>query len=156
MYLRRLCTVLTWYAPRHVCARAQVILLREGTDTSQGTAQLVSNINACVAVADTIRSTLGPRGMDKMVIDAQGNTTVSNDGATIMRLLEIVHPAAQTLVDVARAQDSEVRHHKTVDGACDEEIKERRLSLQQIHLRFVSEFMCVASSIAAVVIDVHS
>ena len=90
-----------------VCC-VQVILLREGTDTSQGTAQLISNINACVAVADTIRSTLGPRGMDKMVIDAQGNTTVSNDGATIMRLLEIVHPAAQTLVDVARAQDSEV------------------------------------------------
>ena len=47
----------------------QIILLREGTDTSQGTAQLISNINACMAVTDTVRTTLGPRGMDKLVHD---------------------------------------------------------------------------------------
>merc|ERR1719231_2074702 len=85
----------------------QVILLREGTDTSQGTAQLVSNINACMAVADTVRTTLGPCGSDKLVYDEKG-TTISNDGATIMKLLDIVHPAAKTLVDIARSQDSEV------------------------------------------------
>jgi T-complex protein 1 subunit eta len=68
----------------------------------------VSNINACCAVADTVRTTLGPRGLDKLVRDKRGNTTISNDGATIMKLLEIVHPAAKTLVDIARAQDSEV------------------------------------------------
>ncbi|GAQ83223.1 TCP-1/cpn60 chaperonin family protein [Klebsormidium nitens] len=86
----------------------QIILLKEGTDTSQGKAQLISNINACVAVVDAIRTTLGPRGMDKLVHDDKGTTTISNDGATIMRLLEIVHPAAKTLVDIARSQDSEV------------------------------------------------
>jgi len=86
----------------------QIILLREGTDTSQGKAQLISNINACCAVVDAVRTTLGPRGMDKLVHDERGNTTISNDGATIMKLLDIVHPAAKTLVDIAKSQDSEV------------------------------------------------
>jgi T-complex protein 1 subunit eta len=85
----------------------QIILLREGTDTSQGKAQIVSNINACQAVAETVRTTLGPRGMDKLVFDGT-RTTISNDGATIMRLLDIVHPAAKTLVDISMAQDAEV------------------------------------------------
>ncbi|KAF8658799.1 hypothetical protein HU200_059286 [Digitaria exilis] len=86
----------------------QVILLKEGTDTSQGKAQMVSNINTCTAVVDTVRTTLGPRGMDKLIHDDKGGVTISNDGATIMRLLDIVHPAAKILVDIARSQDSEV------------------------------------------------
>jgi len=85
----------------------QIILLREGTDTSQGKSQIISNINACQAVAETVRTTLGPRGMDKLIFDGQ-RTTISNDGATIMRLLDIVHPAAKTLVDISMAQDAEV------------------------------------------------
>lgn len=85
----------------------QIILLREGTDTSQGKGQQISNINACMAVAETVRTTLGPRGMDKLVY-TNGRTTISNDGATIMRLLDIVHPAAKTLVDISMAQDAEV------------------------------------------------
>ncbi|EXC18516.1 T-complex protein 1 subunit eta [Morus notabilis] len=86
----------------------QIILLKEGTDTSQGKPQLVSNINACTTVADVIRTTLGPRGMDKLIHDDKGNVTISNDGATIMKLLDIVHPAAKILVDIARSQDSEL------------------------------------------------
>ncbi|XP_041993211.1 T-complex protein 1 subunit eta-like [Salvia splendens] len=86
----------------------QIILLKEGTDTSQGKPQLISNINACVAVSDVVRTTLGPRGMDKLIHDDKGNTTISNDGATIMKLLDIVHPAAKILVDIAKSQDSEV------------------------------------------------
>ncbi|PLW23840.1 hypothetical protein PCANC_25269 [Puccinia coronata f. sp. avenae] len=86
----------------------QIILLREGTDTSQGTPQLLSNINACLAVAQTVASTLGPRGMDKLIVATNGEATISNDGATIMKLLQVVHPAAKTLVDIARAQDAEV------------------------------------------------
>jgi T-complex protein 1 subunit eta len=81
----------------------QIILLREGTDTSQGKAQIVSNMNACMAVAEVVRTTLGPRGMDKLMSDGR-RTTISNDGATIMRLLDIVHPAAKTLVDISMAQ----------------------------------------------------
>jgi len=84
-----------------------VILLREGTDTSQGIGQLVSNINACQAVAEVIRTTLGPCGMDKL-IHAEGKSTISNDGAELMNLLDIVHPAAKTLCDIAQSQDVEV------------------------------------------------
>ena len=85
---------------------------------------MLSNINACLAVVDTIRTTLGPRGMDKLIVDDKGicgfliglanskfglgKATISNDGATIMKLLDIVHPAAKSLVDIARAQDAQV------------------------------------------------
>merc|ERR1719446_244946 len=79
----------------------QIVLLREGTDTSQGKAQLISNINACQAVVDVVRTTLGPRGMDKLIHDDQGNVTISNDGATLMKCLQVVHPAGKTLVDIS-------------------------------------------------------
>eukprot|EP01061_Rhynchopus_euleeides_P003872 TRINITY_DN13149_c0_g1_i1.p1 TRINITY_DN13149_c0_g1~~TRINITY_DN13149_c0_g1_i1.p1 ORF type:complete len:570 (+),score=278.01 TRINITY_DN13149_c0_g1_i1:69-1778(+) len=85
----------------------QIILLREGTDTSQGVGQLISNINACLTIVDTIKTTLGPRGLDKL-ITTNNETTISNDGATVMKCLEIAHPAAKTLVEIAKAQDSEV------------------------------------------------
>ena len=94
--------------PNGQMIQPQIVLLREGTDTSQGKGQLLSNINACMAIVDTIRTTLGPRGLDKLVVDSRGQTTISNDGATIMKLLEIIHPAAKSLVDIARSQDSEV------------------------------------------------
>ncbi len=86
----------------------QIIILKEGTDTSQGKPQLLSNINAIAAVVNTVKTTLGPRGMDKLIVDARGKTTISNDGATIMKLLEIIHPAAKLLVEIARSQDLEV------------------------------------------------
>ena len=97
----------------------QIILLKEGTDTSQGKAQLISNIDACLAVVDVIRTTLGPRGMDKLIHDDKGTVTISNDGATIMKLLDIVHPAAKTLVDIAKSQDSEVNRSTTVTQQSD-------------------------------------
>uniref|UniRef100_A0A2K6MSS9 T-complex protein 1 subunit eta n=1 Tax=Rhinopithecus bieti TaxID=61621 RepID=A0A2K6MSS9_RHIBE len=77
-----------------------VILLKEGTDSSQGIPQLVSNISACQVIAGAVRTTLGPRGMDKLTVDGRGKATISNDGATILRLLDVVHPAAKTLVDI--------------------------------------------------------
>ena len=84
-----------------------IILLREGTDSSQGKPQLISNINACGAVVDSVKSTLGPRGMDKLMYDGN-KVTISNDGATIMKLLDIVHPAARVLAEISMSQDSEV------------------------------------------------
>ena len=85
-----------------------IILLKDGTDSSQGKPQLISNINACQYVADAVRTTLGPRGMDKLIVDSGGKATISNDGATIINLLDVVHPAAKTLVDIAKSQDAEV------------------------------------------------
>ncbi|TLD33007.1 hypothetical protein PspLS_00979 [Pyricularia sp. CBS 133598] len=85
-----------------------IIVLKEGTDSSQGKGQIVSNINACLAVQATIKSTLGPYGGDLLMVDANGKQTITNDGATVMKLLDIVHPAARILVDIARSQDAEV------------------------------------------------
>lgn len=82
--------------------------MKETADQSQGKGQLISNINACIAVVDTIKTTLGPRGMDKCIVTGKENVTISNDGATIIKLLDIVHPAAKTLVDIAKSQDAEV------------------------------------------------
>ncbi|KAJ8608105.1 hypothetical protein MRB53_039854 [Persea americana] len=79
-----------------------------GTDQSQGRGQILSNINACVAVQTTIKSTLGPYGGDLLLVDENGKQTITNDGATVMKLLDIVHPAARILTDIARSQDAEV------------------------------------------------
>jgi T-complex protein 1 subunit eta len=84
-----------------------IILLKDGTDSSQGKGQLLSNITACVTIVNVMKTTLGPLGMDKLIYDGK-STTISNDGATIMNLLDIVHPAAKTLVDIAKSQDTEV------------------------------------------------
>ncbi|XP_030842124.1 T-complex protein 1 subunit eta isoform X2 [Strongylocentrotus purpuratus] len=86
----------------------QIIVLKEGTEASQGRSQVVSNINACQVVADAVRTTLGPRGMDKLIVEGNGRVTISNDGATIVKLLDIVHPAAKTLVEISKSQDAEV------------------------------------------------
>ncbi|KAI7411050.1 putative T-complex protein 1 subunit [Hortaea werneckii] len=85
-----------------------IVVLKEGTDASQGRGQILSNINACLAVQGTIKSTLGPYGGDLLLVDENGKQTITNDGATVMKLLDIVHPAARILTDIARSQDAEV------------------------------------------------
>lgn len=87
---------------------APIILLKEGTESEQGKAQIINNINACQLVASTIRTTLGPRGMDKLIIDGKGAVTITNDGATILKKLDVVHPVARTIVDIAKSQDAEI------------------------------------------------
>lgn len=86
----------------------RILLLKEGTDESQGKPQIISNINACQAIGDTVATTLGPRGMDKLIHESDTKITISNDGATIVRLLDVVHPAAHILVDIAKSQDAEI------------------------------------------------
>ncbi|KAL0623506.1 T-complex protein 1 subunit eta [Plecturocebus cupreus] len=85
-----------------------VILLKEGTDSSQGFPQLVNNISACQVIAKALRTTLGVHGIDKLMVDGRGKVTVSNDVATILKILDVVHPAPKTLVDIAKSQDAEV------------------------------------------------
>lgn len=84
-----------------------MLLLREGTENSQGKEQIISNINACQGLVEVIKTTLGPRGMDKMIVSGE-TCTISNDGATIIKLLDITHPAAKSVADVAKSQDNEV------------------------------------------------
>ena len=86
----------------------QVYILREGTSTTKGREAQSYNIMAAMAVAESVRSTLGPKGMDKMLVDGMGNTTVTNDGVTILKEMDIEHPAAKMVVEVAKTQDEEV------------------------------------------------
>ncbi|GMM54840.1 chaperonin-containing T-complex subunit [Maudiozyma humilis] len=85
-----------------------IVVLKEGTDASQGKGQIISNINACIAIQETLKPTLGPLGSDILIVSSNQKTTISNDGATILKLLDVIHPAAKTLVDISRAQDAEV------------------------------------------------
>ena len=92
----------------HCLQNPPIILLKDGTENQQGKTQVINNINACQGIAEAVRTTLGPRGMDKMIVDSKGEVTISNDGATILKKLDVVHPGAKTLVDIARSQDDEV------------------------------------------------
>lgn len=66
-----------------------------------------TNIIAAKAVADVVRTSLGPRGMDKMIQDGKGQVLITNDGATILKQMEVVHPTAKMLVEISKAQDIE-------------------------------------------------
>ncbi len=85
-----------------------VLILKEGTQRTTGRDALRSNIMAARALAEVLKTSLGPRGLDKMLVDSFGDITVTNDGATIVKEMEVQHPAAKLLVEVAKAQDAEV------------------------------------------------
>src|SRR5512136_1838277 len=85
-----------------------ILILKEGTGRSTGKDAQRNNIMAAKVVAETVASSLGPRGMDKMLVSGIGDIIITNDGATIMKELDIQHPAAKMLVEVAKTQDDEV------------------------------------------------
>ncbi|WP_129115257.1 thermosome subunit alpha [Halegenticoccus tardaugens] len=85
-----------------------LFILSEGSQRTRGQAAQDSNIRAGKAVANAVRTTLGPRGMDKMLVDSSGDVVITNDGATILNEMDIEHPAAQMIVEVAETQEDEV------------------------------------------------
>lgn len=87
---------------------APVIILREGTKREKGKDAQFNNIAAAMAISDAVRSSLGPRGMDKMLVDTVGDVVITNDGVTILKEMDVQHPAAKMLVEVAKTQDAEV------------------------------------------------
>lgn len=89
-------------------AGVPVLLFKEGTSRSTGRDALRNNILAARTLAEMLRSSLGPKGLDKMLIDSFNDVTITNDGATIVKEMEIQHPAAKLLVEAAKAQDAEV------------------------------------------------
>jgi len=84
-----------------------IIVLKEGTERSKDKEAQFNNIAAAKAVADAVRSTLGPKGMDKMLVDSMGDVIVTNDGVTILKEVDVQHPAAKMVVEVAKTQDAE-------------------------------------------------
>ena len=85
-----------------------ILILREGSERKQGKDAQRNNIAAAIAVAEAVRTTLGPKGMDKMLVDSLGDVTITNDGATILDTIDIEHPAAKMIVEVAKTQDDKV------------------------------------------------
>jgi len=85
-----------------------IFILQEGTQRSTGKDAQRNNIMAARAVAETVRTTLGPKGMDKMLVDSLGDVVVTNDGVTILEEMQIEHPAAKMIVEVAKTQENEV------------------------------------------------
>ncbi len=84
-----------------------VLILKEGTKRDKGKGAQFNNITAARAIADAVRSTLGPRGMDKMLVDSMGDVVITNDGVTILKEIDVEHPAAKMIVEVAKTQDEE-------------------------------------------------
>lgn len=85
-----------------------ILILKEGTSRATGREAMHANITAAKIIGEAVRSALGPKGMDKMLVDSFGDVTITNDGATILDEIEVQHPAAKMMVEVAKAQDDEV------------------------------------------------
>ncbi|MFX0097835.1 MAG: TCP-1/cpn60 chaperonin family protein, partial [Candidatus Hodarchaeota archaeon] len=85
-----------------------VLILKEGAQRTRGRDAQRGNINAAKVIAEAVKSALGPRGMDKMLVDSLGDVTITNDGATILKEMDVQHPAAKMMVEVAKTQDDEV------------------------------------------------
>jgi len=85
-----------------------VLILKEGSQRTAGREAQRSNIMAAKAVAGAVRTTLGPKGMDKMLVDTLGDVVITNDGVTILKEMDIEHPAAKMMVEIAKTQDAEV------------------------------------------------
>jgi len=85
-----------------------VLILKEGTSESKGREAQRNNLMAATLISEIVRSSLGPRGMDKMLVDTLGDVTITNDGATILKEIDVQHPAAKMMVEISKATDSEV------------------------------------------------
>ena len=85
-----------------------VIILKDGAQQTKGRDAQKNNITAAKLIAEIIHTSLGPRGMDKMLVDSLGDVTITNDGATILKEIDVQHPAAKMLVEIAKATDNEV------------------------------------------------
>ena len=85
-----------------------VLILKEGTKESKGREAQKNNITAAKLIGELVKTSLGPRGMDKMLVDTLGDVTITNDGATILKEIDVQHPAAKMMVEVAKSVDNEV------------------------------------------------
>jgi chaperonin GroEL (HSP60 family) len=85
-----------------------VLILKEGATQTKGRDAQKNNITAAKLIAEVVASSLGPRGMDKMLVDSLGDVTITNDGATILKEIDVQHPAAKMMVEISKATDNEV------------------------------------------------
>ncbi len=132
-----------------------VLILKEGTDRRRGRGAQRNNIMAARIISEVLRSTLGPRGMDKMLIDSLGDITITNDGAAILDEVDVEHPAAKMIVEVAKTQDDMVGDGTTTAVILAGELlrKAEELLEQNIHPTVIVSGYKKASQQAMAILD---
>jgi len=132
-----------------------VLVLKEGTGRTTGREAQRNNIMAAKIIAELVKTTLGPKGMDKMLVSSFGDVTITNDGATILKEIDVQHPAAKMLVEVAKAQDNEVGDGTTTAAVLAGELlaKAEELLDQNIHPTIIIEGFKKASEKAREVLE---
>ena len=124
-----------------------ILILREGTHRKTGKEAQINNIAAARAIADTVRTTLGPKGMDKMLVNSLGDVVITNDGATILKEIEVDHPAAKMIIEIAKTQDEQCGDGTTTAVIFAGELLKMAESLieKQIHPTLITEGYKIAS-----------
>jgi len=132
-----------------------IFILREGSQRTKGREAQRNNIMAAKAVAEAVRTTLGPKGMDKMLVDSMGDVVITNDGATILREMDIEHPAAKMIVEVAKTQDDEVGDGTTTAAVLAGELLKKAEDLieQDVHPTVIASGYRMASEKAGEILD---
>ena len=135
-----------------------IFILKEGTERTSGRSAQSNNIAAAKAVADSVRSTLGPKGMDKMLVDGMGDVVITNDGATILKQMDITNPAAKMIIEVAKTQEQHCFDGTTSAVVIAGELLKRSEDLidQNVHPTVICEGFRLAAEKAAELIESHS
>ena len=135
-----------------------IFILKEGTTRTSGRTAQSNNIAAAKAVAEAVRSTLGPKGMDKMLVDSMGDVVITNDGATILKEMDIEHPAAKMIIEIAKTQEQHCFDGTTTAVVLAGELLKRSEDLieQNVHPTVICEGFRLASDKAIELIEDHS
>lgn len=132
-----------------------ILILKEGAERTSGKNAQQNNIAAAKTIAEAVRTSLGPRGMDKMLVDSFGDVVITNDGATILKEIDVQHPAAKMMVEVAKTQDDEVGDGTTTSVILAGEFlkyAEKRLE-QKVHPTIITEGYRKATEKAIAILD---
>jgi thermosome len=134
-----------------------IFILKEGTNRTRGKSAQSNNIAAAKAVADAVRTTLGPKGMDKMLVDSMGDVVITNDGATILKEMDIEHPAAKMIIEVAKTQEQHCYDGTTSAVVIAGELLKRSEDLidQNVHPTIICEGFRLAADKAVGLLKAH-
>ena len=137
--------------------QAPIFILKDGTQRTRGRSAQSNNIAAAKAVADAVRSTLGPKGMDKMLVDSMGDVVITNDGATILKEMDIDHPAAKMIIEVAKTQEQHCYDGTTSAVVLSGELLKRSEDLieQNVHPTVICEGFRLAAEKAVELLEGH-
>ena len=132
-----------------------IFIMPEGSERTTGKNAQRTNIMAAKLVAETVRTTLGPKGMDKMLVDSMGDVVITNDGVTILKEMNIEHPSAKMIVEIAKTQEDEVGDGTTTAVVLAGELLKNaeRLLDQEIHPTVIARGYRLAADKAQVILS---